>query len=84
MEVEVLTFDTPIYHIYIKNRCLYNCLKEEEFDIKWAELNAMVGLMKTDYTVEDLSYTKVEPEVGVGGGGAGSVHWNDPPGDPSY
>ena len=36
MEVEVLTFDAPIYHIYVKNRCLYNCLKEEEFDIKWA------------------------------------------------
>ena len=41
--------DETIYHIYAKNVCLYPCLKEEEFKIKWAELKGMVGLMKTDY-----------------------------------
>ena len=53
--------DETIYHIYAKDRCLYNCLKEEEFNIKWAELKAMVGLMKTDYTEEDLSFEKLPP-----------------------
>ena len=41
--------DETIYHIYAKNVCLYPCLKEEEFKVKWAELKGMVGLMKTDY-----------------------------------
>ena len=41
----------------------------------------MVGLMKTDYTEDDLSFTKVEADIGQGGG---SVAWNDPIGDPSY
>ena len=41
----------------------------------------MVGLMKTDYTAEDLSYEKLP--AGIGGGG-GTVTWQDPPGDPSY
>ena len=62
--------DETIYHIYVKDRCLYNCLKEEEFNIKWTELNVMVGLMHTEYKVEDLSYTKCPEEVKSGGGGS--------------
>ena len=73
--------DETIYHIYAKDVCLYPCLREEEFNIKWAELKAMVGLMKTDYTEDDLSFTKVDADIGHGGG---SVSWNDPIGDPSY
>ena len=60
--------DETIYHIYAKDRCLYPCLKEEEFNIKWAELKAMVGLMHTDYTEEDLSFV-VCPEEKTGGVG---------------
>ena len=60
--------DETIYHIYAKDRCLYNCLKEEEFEIKWAELKAMVGLMKTDYTESDLAFVKC-PADKVGGNG---------------
>jgi hypothetical protein len=45
-----------IYHIYAKDRCLFHSIKEEEFDETWKTLNRMVGLMKTDYTIEDLSY----------------------------
>ena len=62
--------DETIYHIYAKDICLYNCLKEEEFNIKWTELNAMVGLMHTEYKVEDLSYTVCPEEVKIGGGGS--------------
>ena len=56
--------DETIYHIYAKDRCLYPCLKEEEFEIKWAELKAMVGLMKTDYREEDLSFEKLPGNSG--------------------
>ena len=48
------------YHIYAKDNCLYHSLKENEFKEKWEEIKAMVGLMKTDYTEEDLSYIKLE------------------------
>ena len=50
--------DETTYHIYAKDTCLYNCLSEEEFEVKWTELKAMVGLMKTDYSEEDLIYVK--------------------------
>ena len=58
--------DETIYHIYAKDVCLYNCLKEEDFEVKWAELKAMVGLMKTDYTVDDLSYVECPPDAAGG------------------
>ena len=49
-----------VFHIYIKEECLYNNLTEEQFKDTWNVLNGMVGLMKTDYEVEDLSYEEVE------------------------
>ena len=52
-----------VYHIYARNECLYHSLKEEEFQTTWRTLNNMVGLMKTDYKVEDLSYEMVERPV---------------------
>ena len=55
------------YHIYAKDKCLYHNLKQEEFESTWEMLNVMVGLLKTDYDAEDLSYEKAEPTVGVGG-----------------
>ena len=60
--------DETIYHIYAKDRCLYPCLDEKEFNVKWAELKAMVGLMRTDYTEEDLVFVKC-PADNVGGAG---------------
>ena len=60
--------DETLYHIYAKDVCLYPCLKEEDFTVKWAELNAMVGLMHTDYEVEDLSFEKLPGDSGGGGG----------------
>lgn len=48
-----------IYHIYAKNICLFHSIKEEEFKTTWKTLNNMVGLMKTDYIVEDLSYEEL-------------------------
>ena len=55
------------YHIYIKDRCIYHNLKQDEFEETWELLNVMVGLIKTDYDAEDLSYERAAPTVGVGG-----------------
>ena len=48
-----------IYHIYAKDRCLFHSLKEEEFTTTWSTLNQMVGVMKTDYTTDDLTYEEL-------------------------
>lgn len=48
-----------IYHIYAKNRCLFHSIKEEEFEVTWKTLKNMVGIMKTDYEVDDLSYEEL-------------------------
>lgn len=48
------------FHIYAKDRCIFHNLQREDFENKWDTLKKMVGLMKTDYGVEDLSYEEVE------------------------
>ena len=48
-----------IYHIYAKDRCLFHSIKEEEFQTTWNTLKNMVGIMKTDYSVDDLSYEEL-------------------------
>jgi hypothetical protein len=51
--------DSKIYHIYAKDRCLFHSINEDEFEITWRTLKNMVGLMKTDYNIEDLSYEEL-------------------------
>ena len=48
-----------IYHIYAKDKCLFHSLKEDEFYQTWNTLKTMVGLMKTDYEVNDLNYEEL-------------------------
>ena len=48
------------FHIYAKDKCLFHNLQQEDFENKWETLKNMVGLMKTDYSVGDLSYEQVE------------------------
>jgi len=48
-----------VYHIYAKDKCLYHSLTENEFKKNWNTLTNMVGLMKTDYSVDDLSYEEL-------------------------
>ena len=62
-------YDEITYHIYAQDRCLYANLEEEEFIETWEMLKVMVGLLKTDYTEQDLSYIKLGPKCGVGGPG---------------
>jgi|TARA_R100000030_G_scaffold2820_3_gene2214 hypothetical protein len=51
------------YHIYLKDRCVYNNLTKKDFEERYLEMKAMVGLMKTDYEEDDLSYEVVETLV---------------------
>jgi len=48
-----------IYHIYAKDKCLYHSLTEDEFKNTWKQLKTMVGLMKTDYSTDDLTYEEL-------------------------
>ena len=48
-----------VYHIYAKDRCLFHSIKEEEFEVTWKTLKNMVGIMRTDYSIEDLSYEEL-------------------------
>ena len=59
-----MTISEYRFHIYAKEKCLFTNLKKEDFQNKWETLRGMVGLMKTEYEVEDLTYEKVllEPE----------------------
>ena len=69
-----------VYHIYAKEECLYNNLSEEQFNNTWETLKGMVGLMKTDYELEDLSYEEVTRRHG----GVGAVSSTEPEGSDSY
>ena len=68
-----------VYHIYAKQECLYNNLSEEQFKNIWNSLRGIVGLMQTDYQLEDLSYE----EVNCARGGAGA-NPSEPAGSDSY
>jgi len=48
-----------VYHIYAKDRCLFHSVSEDEFPVIWMTLKNMVGLMKTDYNIEDLSFEEL-------------------------
>ena len=54
-----MTHTEKIYHIYAKDKCLFHSVKEEDFEATWNTLKNMVGLMKTDYSVNDLSYEEL-------------------------
>ena len=65
-----------IYHIYIKNECVYNCLSKPEFEKTWVGLTSMVDLLDTNYKLSDISYESI--------GGNDYSSYNEPSGDPSY
>ena len=68
-----------VYHIYAKEECLYNNLSEVQFNNTWSTLNGMVGLLHTDYSIEDLSYEEIERSQGVS-----AVITTEPEGIDSY
>jgi len=54
---------SKVYHIYAKDECLYNNLSETQFNKTWNTLKLMVGLMQTDYQLEDLSYEELKLSI---------------------
>ena len=64
--------EETVYHIYAKDKCLYNCLKESEFKHIWSRLEEM--------GIEELSYEKLPPGIG----GVTSVDYKEPDGSDSY
>jgi hypothetical protein len=48
-----------VFHIYAGKQCILNCIGEEEFKTTWSTVQALVGLMKSDYSLKDLSYEEV-------------------------
>ena len=70
-----------VYHIYAKDRCLYHNLNVEDFIEKWEMLNIMVGILKTDYQTDDLSYESIGNGIGYPNG---TKTWVEPAGDDSY
>ena len=68
-----------VYHIYAKEECIYNNLSTDEFNNTWETLKGMVGLMKTDYNLEDLSFEECSRPLG-----GGAVNTNEPEGCDSY
>ena len=69
-----------VYHIYARQECIYNNLSTDEFNHTWETLKGMVGLMKTDYELEDLSYEEVNRPIGYGG----TDNTAEPMGEDSY
>ena len=52
---------SKVYHIYLKDECVLHSLDEKNFRSSWVTLQNLVGLVKTDYTTDDLSYEVVFP-----------------------
>ena len=48
-----------MYHIYAGNECLYYGLDSDEFKETWNNIKGIVGLMKTEYEIEDLSFEEL-------------------------
>ena len=54
---------TKNYSIFLKGKCVITGLTEYKFKNNWEILQNLVGVMRTDYTAEDLSYVcDWEPE----------------------
>jgi len=49
-----------VYHIYLRDRCVLHSLSEDQFRNNWELLSNLVGVMKTDYSLDDLSYELVD------------------------
>jgi hypothetical protein len=49
-----------VYRIYAKNKCIFSSVTEKEFKSTWETLQRLVGIMKTEYNVNDLTYDESE------------------------
>lgn len=51
---------SKIYHIYVREKCIYHSLSESEFKEKWEELNRLADLLTDNkqLTYEELTVNK--------------------------
>ena len=54
-----LLMTSKVYHIYAKGKCIAHSIPESDFTEAWETAQRLVGLMKTDYEVDDLDYEEV-------------------------
>jgi len=59
MREKDLLMTSKVYHIYAKGKCIAHSIPEGEFTEAWETARRLVGLMKTDYELEDLDYEEV-------------------------
>ena len=53
-------FMDKIYHIYIKDKCVYHSLSREEFEDYWKNINYLTEFLGSNkYKVSDLSYEEL-------------------------
>ena len=48
------------YHIYLKDECVYSYLDQDKFNSTYDTMRAMVGMMRTDYSEDDITYEVVQ------------------------
>ena len=48
-----------VFHIYLKDECVFHSLGQEEFDRHWGMLCKLIEVLKSDVRREDLSYEAV-------------------------
>ena len=48
------------YHIYLRGKCVYNCLGKGEFTRTYKTMREMVEFLDTEYDVDDITYEVVE------------------------
>lgn len=54
------TYTHYVYHIYIKNKCVYHSLSESEFDSIWLMIQKLLEVMNTnEITKNDINFEKV-------------------------
>jgi hypothetical protein len=47
-----------LYHIYLRNKCIYHSLPEDEFNLTWKMISEFLSITD-DSKKNDLSYEKV-------------------------
>lgn len=52
-------FEEKIYHIYLKDRCIYHNLSKEDFDRTWDMIHRMVDMLDTKVNKEELQYVEL-------------------------
>lgn len=48
-----------IYHIYVKNQCIYYNLTEEEFHMTWDMIQKFLSVHSSNIDKNDVEYEKV-------------------------